>query len=86
MSALQKERLRCQNYEKRKHIAKGLAQHANCVTEKEYLVQHADFIYIEESDDKTIIVTENSGRSKQKRMVLILPSLISVLWMKFLEL
>ena len=67
MSALQKDRLRCQNYEKEKHIAKGLVLHANSVTEKEYLVRHADYFYIEESDDKTIIVKENSERSKQKK-------------------
>ena len=56
MSVLQKDRLRCQNYEKEKHIAKGLVLHANSVTEKEYLVQHGGYFYIKESDDKTIIV------------------------------
>ena len=56
MSALQEDRLRCQNYEKEKHIAKGLALPANSVIEEEYLVKHADYFYIERSGDKTIIV------------------------------
>ena len=62
MSALQKDRLRCQNYEKEKHIAKGLAQHANFVTEIEYLVEDAEYFYIKDPDDSKNIVRDKGGR------------------------
>ena len=66
MSALQKDWLRCENYEKEKHIAKDLAHHANYMIEKEYLVEHADYFYIQETEDKTHIVIEKSRHSNKK--------------------
>ena len=63
---MQKDWLRWENYEKEKHIAKDLAHHANCMIEKEYLVAHADYFYIQETEDKTNIVRENNGHSYKK--------------------
>ena len=66
MSALQKDRLRCQNYEKEKHVATGLAHHANFVTEIGYLVEDAEYFYIQDPDDNKNLIRDESGRPLKK--------------------